>query len=232
MIVIAQQSLKNKILKKIFFFFFLVIISPPFLFGQEFIEDISFNVYRNESKIGYHKLNFKREEDRIIASIEIKFEVNFLGFTLYDYFHKNKEVWIADSLFKLKTNTNNNGNQLHCNVKKKAERFVIDGENNKIITKDEPLPSSYWKFDLVNNEKKRVLNTQDCSFIDFKIEFLGNEKIYEDQLEAMHYKLTGKEFNGDDVNIDIWYSNSKWVKMIFYKDESKIDYFLEKYDNK
>lgn len=232
MIVIAQQSLKNKILKKIFFFFFLVIISPPFLFGQEFIEDISFNVYRNESKIGYHKLNFKREEDRIIASIEIKFEVNFLGFTLYDYFHKNKEVWIADSLFKLKTNTNNNGDQLYCNVKKKAERFVIDGENNKIITKDEPLPSSYWKFDLVNNEKKRVLNTQDCSFIDFKIEFLGNEKIYEDQLEAMHYKLTGKEFNGDDVNIDIWYSNSKWVKMIFYKDESKIDYFLEKYDNK
>jgi hypothetical protein len=230
-IVIAQQSLKNKILKKIFFFFFLVIISPPFLFGQEFIEDISFNVYRNESKIGYHKLNFKREEDRIIASIEIKFEVNFLGFTLYDYFHKNKEVWIADSLFKLKTNTNNNGDQLYCNVKKKAERFVIDGENNKIITKDEPLPSSYWKFDLVNNEKKRVLNTQDCSFIDFKIEFLGNEKIYEDQLEAMHYKLTGKEFNGDDVNIDIWYSNSKWVKMIFYKDESKIDYFLEKYDN-
>ena len=231
MIVIAQQSLKNKILKKIFFFFFLVIISPPFLFGQESIEDISFNVYRNDSKIGYHKLNFKREEDRIIASIEIKFEVNFLGFTLYDYFHKNKEVWIADSLFKLKTNTNNNGDQLYCNVKKKAERFVIDGENNKIITKDEPLPSSYWKFDLVNNEKKRVLNTQDCSFIDFKIEFLGNEKIYEDQLEAMHYKLTGKEFNGDDVNIDIWYSNSKWVKMIFYKDESKIDYFLEKYDN-
>lgn len=231
MIVIAQQSLKNKILKKIFFFFFLVIISPPFLFGQEFIEDISFNVYRNESKIGYHKLNFKREEDRIIASIEIKFEVNFLGFTLYDYFHKNKEVWIADSLFKLKANTNNNGDQLYCNVKKKAERFVIDGENNKIITRDEPLPSSYWKFDLVNNEKKRVLNTQDCSFIDFKIEFLGNEKIYEDQLEAMHYKLTGKEFNGDDVNIDIWYSNSKWVKMIFYKDESKIDYFLEKYDN-
>ena len=232
MIVVAQQSLKNKILKKTFFFFFLVIISPPFLFGQESIEDISFNVYRNDSKIGYHKLNFKREEDRIIASIEIKFKVNFLGFTLYDYFHKNKEVWIADSLFKLKTNTNNNGDQLYCNVKKKAERFVIDGENNKITTKDEPLPSSYWIFDLVNNEKKRVLNTQDCSFIDFKIEFLGNEKIYEDQLEAMHYKLSGKEFNGDDVNIDIWYSNSKWVKMIFYKDGSKIDYFLEKYDNK
>ena len=214
------------------FFFFLVLVIPTFLVGQEPIEDISFNVYRNDSKIGYHKLNFKREKDRTVASIEIKFEVKFLGFTLYDYFHKNEEVWIANSLFKLKTNTNNNGDQLYCNVKKKAERFVIDGKNNKVITKDEPFPSSYWIFDLVNNENKRVLNTQDCSFIDFKIEFLGNEKIYEDQLEAMHYKLTGKEFNGDDVNIDIWYSNSKWVKMIFYKDGSKIDYFLEKYDNK
>ena len=231
MIVVTQQSLKNKILKKTFFFI-LVLISPTFLIGQESIGDISFNVYRNDSKIGYHKLNFEKEEDRIIASIEIKFEVKFLGFTLYDYFHKNKEVWIADSLFKLKTNTNNNGDQLYCNVTKKAERFVIDGKNNKVITKDEPFPSSYWIFDLVNNKNKRVLNTQDCSFIDFKIEFLGNEKIYEDQLEAMHYKLTGKEFNGDDVNIDIWYSNSKWVKMIFYKDGSKIDYFLEKYDNK
>ena len=231
MIVVTQQSLKNKILKKTFFFI-LVLISPTFLIGQESIGDISFNVYRNDSKIGYHKLNFEKEEDRIIASIEIKFEVKFLGFTLYDYFHKNKEVWIADSLFKLKTNTNNNGDQLYCNVTKKAERFVIDGKNNKVITKDEPFPSSYWIFDLVNNKNKRVLNTQDCSFIDFKIEFLGNEKIYEDQLEAMHYKLTGKEFNGDDVNIEIWYSNSKWVKMIFYKDGSKIDYFLEKYDNK
>ncbi len=154
MIVVIQQSLKNKILKKTFFFI-LVLISPTFLIGQESIEDISFNVYRNDSKIGYHKLNFEKEKDRIIASIEIKFEVKFLGFTLYDYFHENKEVWIADSLFKLKTNTNNNGDQLYCNVKKKAERFVIDGENNKIITKDEPLPSSYWIFDLVNNEKKK-----------------------------------------------------------------------------
>ena len=231
MIVVTQQSLKNKILKKTIFFI-LVLIFPTFSIGQESIEDISFIVYRNDSKIGYHKLNFEKEEDRIIASIEIKFDVKFLGFTLYDYFHKNKEVWIADSLFKLKTNTNKNGDQLYCNVTKKAERFVIDGKNNKVITKDEPLPSSYWIFDLVNNKNKRVLNTQDCSFIDFKIEFLGNEKIYEDQLEAMHYKLTGKEFNGDDVNIDIWYSNSKWVKMIFDKDGSKIDYFLEKYDDK
>ena len=218
-------------MKKTFFFFF-VLISPSLLIGKDSPDDIFFNVYRNDSKIGYHKLNFEKKGETTTASVEIKFEVKFLGFTLYDYFHKNEEVWIANSLFKLKTSTNNNGNQLYCNVNKKAQRFAIDGKNNKILSKDEPLPSSYWIPDLVDNKYKRVLNTQDCSFIDFKIEFLGNEKIYNNKLEAMHFKLTGKEFNGDDVNIDIWYSDSKWVKMIFYKDGSKIDYFLEKYDDK
>ena len=47
---------------------------------------------------------------------------------------------------------------------------------------------------------------------------------------AEHFKLTGKEFTGDNVNIDIWYKNSQWVKMIFYKDGSEIEYFLKDFD--
>ena len=44
---------------------------------------------------------------------------------------------------------------------------------------------------------------------------------------AEHFKLTGKEITGDDVDIDIWYKDSQWVKMIFYKDGSEIEYFLK-----
>ena len=47
--------------------------------------------------------------------------------------------------------------------------------------------------------------------------FSGNSQIL-----AEHFKLTGKEFTGDDLDIEIWYKNSQWVKMIFYKDGSKI----------
>ena len=46
------------------------------------------------------------------------------------------------------------------------------------------------------------------------------------------YKLQGKEFTGDDVNIDIWYKDKKWVKMIFLKDGSTVEYFLKEYDSK
>ena len=45
-------------------------------------------------------------------------------------------------------------------------------------------------------------------------------------------QLLGKEFTGDDVNIDIWYKDKKWVKMIFLKDGSTVEYFLKEYDSK
>ena len=50
-------------------------------------------------------------------------------------------------------------------------------------------------------------------------------------MSAEHFKLTGKEFTGDDVDIDIWYKDFQWVKMIFQKDGSKIEYFLKDLDN-
>ena len=52
-------------------------------------------------------------------------------------------------------------------------------------------------------------------------------------LPTNHYKLIGKESTGESVDIDIWYDKSKeWVKMIFIKDDSAIEYILDKYDKK
>ena len=43
-----------------------------------------------------------------------------------------------------------------------------------------------------------------------------------------HYKLKGKESTGEDVIIDIWYDKfGRWAKMIFIKDGSEIEYFLD-----
>ena len=66
------------------------------------LDDIHFNVYRNGSKIGYHKINFNNYDNSTNLFVEIKFEVTFLGFTVYDYFHQNNENWINNSLVELK----------------------------------------------------------------------------------------------------------------------------------
>ena len=195
-------------------------------------DDIYFNVYRNGSKIGYHKIDFINDNNSTNPYVEIKFEVTFLGFTVYDYFHQNNENWVDNSLVKLKTKTDKNGEDLFCNVNKIDNATSLDGTNNKEDIYENILPTSYWNYKLVEDKKnKKVLNTQDCSFIDFKIEYLGEEKIYSNEMFAEHFKLTGKEFTGDDVDIDIWYKDSQWVKMIFYKDGSEIEYFLKDFDN-
>ena len=195
------------------------------------LNNIFFNVYRSGSKIGYHKIDFYSKNNSLNPYIEIKFEVTFLGFIVYDYFHKNNENWVNDSLVQLKTKTDKNGEDLYCDASKTNNGISLNGTNNKKDVYDQILPTSYWNYRLVEDKKNKiVLNTQDCSFIDFKIEYLGEENIYNNKMFAEHFKLTGKEFTGDDVDIDIWYKNSQWVKMIFYKDGSQIEYFLKDFD--
>ena len=195
-------------------------------------KDIKFNVYRNNSLIGYHKINFYFERNIIKTDIEIKFEVKFLGFLVYDYFHKNNETWENNSLINLLSRTDKNGDNFNCNLKKEGSQFALDGSFNKDILDFSPLPTSYWNIEIIKHSNTKVLNTQDCSFIDFKIESLGEKVIY-NNLPTNHYKLTGKEITGEFIDIDIWYDKSKeWVKMIFIKEDSTIEYILDKYDNK
>ncbi len=196
------------------------------------LNSVYFNVYRNGSKIGYHKIDFDNKNNSVNPYVEIRFKVTFLGFTVYDYFHQNNENWVNNSLVQLKTKTNKNGEDLYCNASKTSNGMSLNGSNNKKDIYKQILPTSYWNYKLVEDKKsKRVLNTQDCSFIDFKIDYIGEENIYDNKILAEHFKLTGKEFTGDDVNIDIWYKNSQWVKMIFYKDGSEIEYFLKDFDD-
>ena len=75
------------------------------------------------------------------------------------------------------------------------------------------------------------IRDRDCNIIELGIEKLGRELIYKRVLFASRYKLTGKETSGEDLNIDVWYDDKgNWVKMIFVKDGSKIEYYLDKYN--
>ena len=194
-------------------------------------DDINFNVYRNSSLIGFHNLSFSQIGDDIKAEIEIKFEVTFLGFVVYDYYHKNIEVWSEDKLKTLDTFTYKNGEELSCKVSKSKDQYKISGSSIEILSDETLIPTSYWRNELIKGVEKKTLNTQDCSIINFKIESLGEKMIYNNKIKTDHYKLEGKESTGEDVIIDIWYDKfGRWVKMIFIKDGSEIEYISKKFD--
>ena len=104
-------------------------------------------------KLDTIKLNFINDNNSTNPYVEIKFEVTFLGFTVYDYFHQNNENWVDNSLVKLKTKTDKNGEDLFCNVNKIDNATSFDGTNNKEDIYENILPTSYWNYKLVEDKK-------------------------------------------------------------------------------
>ena len=98
------------------------------------LKDIHFNVYRNGSKIGYHKINFNNDNNSVNPFVEIKFEVTFLGFTVYNYFHQNNEKWLNNSLVQLKSKTDKDGENLFCNAKKINNSISLDAVSYTHLT--------------------------------------------------------------------------------------------------
>ena len=224
----------NQLLKNFtYLLIFCTLSLPSITISNTAFEKLHFNVYRNNSLIGYHNLDFYEKDSLIESKIAIKFEVTFLGFVVYEYLHKNHEKWMNNTLIFMEAKTDKNGDLLDCKVNKKENKFKILGTNGDLTVDKKITPTTYWKFDqLITGKKNKVLNSQDCSYINFEIKYLGDEMIYDNSLKASHYKLLGKEFTGDDVNIDIWYKDKKWMKMIFLKDGSTVEYFLKEYDSK
>ena len=213
---------------------FLVLVSVCVPTTDTFSRDLNnlfFNVYRNDTNIGYHKVTIKESDQTTNVNIEIKFEVKFLGFNLYEYFHVNNEKWKHDRLFSIQAKTIKNNESLLCNISKNSDELFTTSSKNKIYYSIDSISSSYWNYKLVEGEVlNKMINTQDCSLIAIKVKKIGKEKIYNGDLEAIRYKIIGKESSGETLDIDIWYDNMKnWVKLIFIKDGSKIEYFLDEY---
>ena len=198
----------------------------------EIPENLYFHVYRNGTKIGYHSVEFSKSNNNLLnANVDIDFNVKFLGINLYKYKHQNNEKWMYLNnnenttelrLISIRTKTNINNNITDCNEKSDLyEKYIF--------------PTSYWNSSFLRKDLSslEVYNTQDCSFFNLMVKKLADEKIYDRNLTASRYKLFGETNQGNILDIDIWYNKiGKWVKMIFLKDGSEIEYILDEYHEK
>ena len=52
---------------------------------------LEYELFRNNSSIGYHKYDFKRDGDNLSILSEVSFKITKLGVDLYKYFAKSQE---------------------------------------------------------------------------------------------------------------------------------------------
>ena len=184
---------------------------------------IMFKAYRNGSEIGWHRLTFSADADRLLVNIEIRFDVTFAFLTLYRYRHRNRETWQGARLVALDTTTDDDGERFAVRAEAKGEELVVENAaGDVVLLPADTLPSSYWHERTV--EREQWLDTQSGRLARSTVERLGAEPIEAAgrTVTATRYRLRG------DIDCELWYHERRWSKLRFSaSDGSIIEYALE-----
>ena len=186
------------------------------------LNQIKFDIYRNNKNIGTHVFKFMRKNNLIEVDSEINFEIKKLGIVLYTYHVKGKEVYKDGQLIKFNSKTNQNGKEKYVNLTLEEGKFIIDGSSFKGKTSKDYLLGTWWNHSIVKS--KAQISAVSGRIIHQKVEFLGKETII---INGKKYNTLHFNFSSSDeklskdkrLNTDVWYDESSlnWVKASFKK---------------
>jgi hypothetical protein len=181
-----------------------------------------FTTYRNGDRLGFHRLEFSRAEERLIVDIEIVFDVKLAFIPLYRYRHRNREIWEAGRLASLNSETDDNGDRFWVKARAGGERLLVDSNSGKLDLPGDTLTTSYWneaavtKGEWLDTQKGQLARSTVVQRPVEPAEALG------ETVEANRYDLEG------DITCSLWYADNRWVKLFFLgEDGSEIVYALE-----
>ena len=185
---------------------------------------LEYELFRNNTPIGYHKFDFKREGQNLIIDSEIKFKITKLGIDLYKYYAAGQEKYTDGvfSGFSSKTNQNKKEKYVNISIDKMDKNLVIDGSSYKGKADKDFIIGTWWNHEIV--QKKAQISAVSGRIIEQKVEFLGKEDV---TFGDKTYKTLKFNFSSTDpslskdkkLNIDIWYEEDTyiWVKAAFDK---------------
>ena len=184
---------------------------------------IDFAVSRNGSPIGHHRLTFTRAGDEVVVDVDIRLDVSLAFIPLYEYHHRNREVWRGGRLVRFETRTDDNGTDNAVVARGTTDGIRIEGSRFTGVAPGDLLPTSYWNAATIR--AGTLINTQDGRLAKVSVADLGPDRVAVagQIVDARHYRLSG------DVNVDLWYDrNGLWVKTAFKApgDGSLISYEL------
>ncbi|MCW9046525.1 MAG: DUF6134 family protein [Gammaproteobacteria bacterium] len=178
-----------------------------------------FIAYLDNSKIGYHNFEVNISDSKTTVKTQAEFDVTFMFISVFKYVHSNFEVWNNGCLVKLNSITNNDGEDLFVNLLNSDGLTHIETTSKKLSKPDCVRSFAYWDEELIKS--KVLMNTQSGELLDVTHTLVGTEKILiNDKLvDTKRYQLQGKDEQGIDIDISLWYNkNNHWVAL-----ESKLE---------
>ncbi|OYQ34832.1 hypothetical protein CHU95_09595 [Niveispirillum lacus] len=193
-------------------------------------DTLSFSVFRkNDSPMGYHRLRFLRDGDRLIMEKEINLEVSLAFVTAYSYRHHNREVWQGGRLVEIETRTNDDGDDYWLRAKAGPDGLMVDGSGGSYVAPADIIPTSYWNSAITS--ATQLLDTQRGLIMDVRMEDKGAVML---ETEAGTLRTRQHTINiltnppGRTNQIDLWYDDtSQWVGLAFEAKGQKITYVMD-----
>jgi hypothetical protein len=168
-----------------------------------------FSVYLDEKPVGRHRFVVAEEGQSREVRSEAKFDVRFLGFSAYRYFHNAEETWQRDCLAELRAQTDDNGKLMALKGSVAKDGFLLSKGSERITLPACVMTYAYWNPRML--AQRRLLNPQTGEFSEVEIKALGRDAVTVrgSSVIAQHYRLSTSKFL-----IDLWYADDRqWIAL-------------------
>jgi hypothetical protein len=138
-------------------FFLAAISDAAALEGIPANGTFDFAVMRQGSEIGYHRIVFRRDGNRLTVDISVDTRVRILGVTVYRFVHQSQEIWEGDRLIALKSETDEDGTP-HV-LALASNGAALQGVHNgkPVVVHGDQIPISLWNPTALRRD--RLLNS-------------------------------------------------------------------------
>lgn len=182
--------------------------------------DIEFDVFRNGSKVGFHRVRFEQSGEELVVSSIFQLEVDVLFFTAFRYVYESEGQWRDGRLVHLRATVNDNGKPSLIEAAATDGSMTITNGDARLTVDDTFYPTNHWNADVLSHT--RVLNTLTGRINEVTIERRGREDVSTERgaVMATRYAYAG------DLETEVWYDDAgRWVKLRFSgRDGSVIEY--------
>ena len=206
----------SKIIKKISLIISIIIglmgIGNAHLAHYEDINKIEMEILRNGKVIGYNFYFFKRNNNELIVTNQILFEVKLLGATVFKVEGYGEERYLDEKLISYNSKTLQNDKKKYVNLtfNKEENNFDIKGSSYTGKADSENIIGSWWNHKILQASSQ--ISPVSGSIKGQIVTFVGKENIeqYGKIYKTDHFKLNSKDTNiakDKRLNFDIWYDN-------------------------
>jgi hypothetical protein len=170
-----------------------------------------FDVLLDGKPVGTHRFEVTRHADgeESVRSLA-RFDVRFLGLTVYRYRHEARERWRGACLVELQASTDDNGTRLFVQGGADGGDFRLSAPRDGSTRSGCIAAYAYWDRARLLR-KSELLNPQTGRFDAVRFEAIGVEQVEAGgaKRQAQRHRLTG-----DALRIDLWYDeHGEWLQL-------------------